>query len=91
MQNREVLDIIDLIYYFPAFGLAIWICIKHGLGRQLGWIYLVILSLMRIIAGATGIANANNPSSGLTEASAIAYSVGLAPLILALMGMLKRV
>lgn len=90
MQNREILDIIDLIYFAPALGLTIWICVKHGFGRQLGWFYLIILSLLRLIAGSTGIVNAHSPSRSATQATTVTYSVGLAPLILALMGILKR-
>ncbi|KAL9110110.1 MAG: hypothetical protein Q9227_005304 [Pyrenula ochraceoflavens] len=91
MQPREILDVIELVYYVPALVLAGLVCYKHGLGRQLGWVFLVLLSLLRIIGASTGIANYSHPSKGLSEASNITYNIGLSPLIMILMGVLKRV
>ena len=91
MQPREVLDVIELVYYIPALVLAVILCVKHGIGRQLGWIYLLALALLRIIGASTGIANYNHPSKGLSEASNVTYNIGLSPLVLMLIGILKRV
>jgi hypothetical protein len=91
LSSRTILDIVELVYYGPALLLALWVIKKHGVGRQSGWIYLAILAVVRIVGTATGIAANSNPSRGLFETSAIAYSVGLSPLLLAWLGIIKRV
>jgi hypothetical protein len=91
LSSRTILNIVELVYYGPALLLALWIINKHGMGRQSGWIYLAILAVVRIVGAATGIAANSNPSQGLIETSDIAYSVGLSPLFLAWLGVIKRV
>lgn len=90
LTHREDLDIVQLVYYGTATPLIAIVLYRHGFGRQLGWFYLAILSLLRIIGSATGIASAQNPTQGLIEASLICSSVGLSPLLLALLGVLAR-
>ena len=90
-SNRSILDIVELVYYVPALVLSLLVIKKHGFGRQLGWIYLSILSLLRIIGSSTGIAANYKPSSGLTECAIITQAVGLSALLLAWYGMIKRV
>jgi hypothetical protein len=91
LSSRTILNIVELVYYGPALLLALWIIKKHGLGRQSGWIYLAILAVVRIVGAATGIAANSDPSQGLIETSEIAYSIGLSPLFLAWLGIIKRV
>jgi hypothetical protein len=92
LQPREDLDIIELVYYVPEFLLAIWCIKKHGLRRQLGWVYLAILGLLRIIGAAAGIAaySESTPFQDLVETSTIAFSIGISPLLLSLLGILTR-
>ena len=91
LSSRTILDIVELVYYGPALLLTFWIINKHGMGRQSGWIYLAALAVIRIVGAATGIAANSDPSQGLIETSDIAYSVGLSPLFLAWLGIIKRV
>jgi ABC-type proline/glycine betaine transport system permease subunit len=91
LAPRGVLDVVELVFYIPALGLSIWILVKHGFGRQLGWIYLAILSLVRIVGASTGLASVNNHSAGLTQASVVCAGIGLSPLLLAMVGIIKRV
>jgi hypothetical protein len=91
LSSRTILDIVELVYYGPALLVALWIIKKHGMGRQSGWIFLAILAVLRIVGAATGIAANSHPSQGLEETSIIAYSVGLSPLLLAWLGIIKRV
>src|SRR5271154_1527103 len=90
VTSREALCIVEIIYYVPALLPAVYVIKKHGFGRQLGWIYLVILGILRLIGAATGIAAIHSPSLGLIECSTITFSVGLSPLLLALLGILQR-
>jgi hypothetical protein len=91
LTHREDLDVVQLVYYGIATPLIAFILFKHGLGRQIGWLYLAILALLRIIGASTGIASTKNPSQGLIEASLICSSVGISPLLLSLLGVLARV
>ena len=83
----------ELAFFAPAFLISAFVCFRHGFGRQLGWFYITVLSLLRIIGSSCTLymeAN-NNYSAGLQETAAITSSVGTAPLLLALMGFLKRI
>ena len=91
VNSREWLAIAQLIFYIPALPIAIFIASRHGFSRQGGWIFLVILSLLRIIGASTGVAEQISPSTGLFTATVITSSVGLSPLLLAMLGMLGRV
>jgi hypothetical protein len=91
LSSRTILNIVELVYYGPALLLALWIIHKHGMGRRSGWIYLAILAVVRIVGAATGIAANSDPSRGLIETSEIAYGVGLSPLFLAWLGVIRRV
>ena len=91
VTSREGIAIAQLIYYVPALPVAIFVAVKHGFSRQGGWVFLILLSLLRIIGGATGIAEAISPSTGLFIATIITSSIGLSPLLLTMLGMLARV
>lgn len=93
LQPREDLEIVELVYYIPAFLLALWCVKKHGMGRQIGWLYLAVLGVLRIIGAGAGIAaySETNPSQDLIETSTIAFSIGISPLLLSLLGILTRV
>ena len=90
---REGLAIAEIVFYVPALCIAAFVAHRHGFKRQDGWIYLVILSLARIIGYGCGLAaqQQSNPSQDLIETATVLSSVGLSPLILAMLGMLSRV
>ena len=81
----------ELAFYAPALIVAGLLCFRHGFGRQLGWFYVLALCLVRIVGAACQIAAEQNPSTGLLTAAYICSSIGLAPLVLALLGIIKRV
>ncbi|MCJ1326535.1 hypothetical protein MMC10_003199 [Thelotrema lepadinum] len=92
LSNKSILDVVELVYYILALVLALFVIRKHGFGREVGWIYLALLSLIRIISAATGIAAQNDPSdTTLEEITVILSSVGLSPLLLAWLGIISRV
>jgi hypothetical protein len=58
----------------------------------LGWIYLAIFCLVRLAGAGFKIASTNNPTNVTDmEWSSILQSVGLSPLLMATLGLLKRV
>jgi len=85
------LAIAILVYYTLALPIAVLNCIKHGFGRHGGWLYLVSMAIVRIIGACLTIAAEQKPSTGLYVAAAIFSAIGLVPLLLTLMGTLKRV
>ncbi len=91
LSSRAILDIIEIVYYATVLLLSLWVVKKHGMGRQAGWLYLAILAVVRIVGAGTGIAADSDPSTGLIETSLICYGVGLSPLCLAWLGIIKRV
>lgn len=91
MQAREILFIIEIIFWVPTLAVAIYVCARQGFHKQLGWLSLVILGLFRIIGASTGIASIYDPTTGLIETTVISESVGLISLVGALTGLTFRV
>jgi len=86
------LAIAILILYAIILPLAVYVCIRHGFGRQLGWFYLIIVPIARITGAACQIASDQHPSSiDLIIATSILNSLGFIPLVLVLLGILERV
>jgi hypothetical protein len=91
LDSHGHLAIAYLTFYTLGLPLAIYAVFKQGFGRQAGWFYLLTLTIVRIVGGAILIAEEQNPSVTLGIIAAILNSIGLAPLLLALLGLLKRV
>lgn len=92
MHSREILFIIELIFWPPTLGVALYVAYKQGFSRQLGWFSLCLLGVFRILGAATGIAAIMNPdNAGVIETSMICSSVGLISLVGALTGLIFRV
>ena len=89
--TQEVIAILELCLYIPIMPLALMIVFRHGWHRQLGWIYLVAFCIIRIVGAGFRMASTKNPGSSTDlEASSILQSIGLSPLLLASLGLLKR-
>lgn len=92
LPARESLAISQLVLYIPAFFATIFVVIRHGFHRQAGWIFLAILALLRIVGSGLEIASVKNPqSTDDFEWAAILQSVGISPLLMASLGLLKRI
>lgn len=92
LTHRQILDIVILAYYAIAFILSLWLVVKHGFARQIGCFYLALLAILRLIGAGTGYASINHPASQeLLETSVICTSIGISPLLLALLGILSRI
>ena len=91
LSSSESLDIAILAVYSPLLLLTLIVIYRHGIHRQSGWIYLSIFCLIRIVGGALGIVGETNPRNvSDIEWSVILGSIGLSPLLLASLGLLKR-
>ncbi|KAK1808500.1 hypothetical protein LTR12_017143 [Friedmanniomyces endolithicus] len=83
----------ELAFFAPALLIGIYIVFRHGFTRQMGWVYIVILAILRIVGAAATLdmETTNTASTALLETAAITSAVGTAPLLLALMGFLERI
>ncbi|KAI9847041.1 MAG: hypothetical protein M1838_001053 [Thelocarpon superellum] len=86
------LAVTEVAFYVLAFALALFVTAKHGYGRQQGWVWIMVLSVVRIAGSACLIAvtTESNPSSTLLTVSGILDSIGLSFLIQVLLGLLIR-
>ena len=92
LTTREDIAIAEIVVYVPAFALALLVCLRQGFARQVGFLYLVIFSAIRVAGAAIEILSQQNPTSTSdAEWAAILSSIGLSPLLLASIGLLKRV
>lgn len=89
-HSHDTIALLELIFYIPTIFLAIYVCFKHGFKRSSGWLYTVILCLIRIIGSVCQFITNKNPSTGLLQTIFILDSVGLSPLLLATLGILNR-
>ena len=90
--SREALAIAQIVFFGPVIVAAFLVCLRHGFSRDFGWVSLLLLSAARIAGSACEIAvNTSTPSVGLVTASLILNSGGLSALLLAMLGILKRV
>jgi hypothetical protein len=84
------ISILELIIYFPALLVAVFVCSRHGFGRSSGWIFTLILCLVRILGACCQLATYHSETKGLVEAIIILDSIGISPLLLATLGLLSR-
>lgn len=89
-NSRGGVSILELIIFFPSLIVAFIICSRHGFSRSSGWIFTLILCLIRIIGACCQLATYHDQSSGLLQATFILDSVGISPLLLATLGLLSR-
>lgn len=79
----DALSAATVAIYAALLLVVLYLFVRHGREGLLGWLYLAIFCILRIIGGGMGI---NKPS---TSASIIS-SVGLSPLLLATSGILHE-
>lgn len=87
----EILDIVELIFFVPALLASGYVVYKHGHGRRLGWRFLVMICLFRLIGAICSLISVHHPSSGLTIAYDVMNSFGLSAVIYTALGLLNRV
>jgi hypothetical protein len=92
VSTEEGIAIAEICVYIPVFILTVVVVFRHGFKRQAGWIYLAIFCVIRIAGAGFKIAQTQNPTNKTDiKWAAILDSVGLSPLLLATIGLLKRV
>src|ERR1700739_3343160 len=89
-NSRGGVSIFELIIYFPAIVVAAIVCSRHGFGRSSGWIFTLILCLVRIIGACCQLVTYHSETKVLLEAVVILDAIGISPLLLATLGLLSR-
>ncbi|KZM25087.1 hypothetical protein ST47_g3778 [Ascochyta rabiei] len=90
--TAEHVAIAELVVYIPIFLLTLWVVLRHGAHKQLGWIYVLIFSIIRVAGAVMEILSTKNADDTTDkEWAVILQSVGLSPLLLSTLGILKRV
>ncbi|OAL35837.1 hypothetical protein AYO20_04987 [Fonsecaea nubica] len=87
----EILDILELIYFTPALIASAYIVYKHGHHKRLGWRFLVMICLFRLIGAITSLIDVKHPSSGLTITYDVMTSFGLSAILSTALALLDRV
>jgi hypothetical protein len=87
---RDTIALVELIFYIPFLFLSVFVCYRHGFSRSSGWLYTIILCIVRIIGGILQFVSHNDHSIGLLETTLVLDSVGITPLLLATLGLLSR-
>lgn len=82
-------SIAQLVIFCPLLLPSFYILIKHSRKGILGWLYLHILIIIKIVAAAITIHDEVSGNS-VSEASLILQSVGLSPLLLSTAGILHE-
>ncbi|EHK22925.1 uncharacterized protein TRIVIDRAFT_60258 [Trichoderma virens Gv29-8] len=90
VTSQEALCIVVIIYFFPALFVAAWVCRCHGFGKQLGWLYLVLLCLVRVVGSALRITSEINHEAGISTAADVVSSVGVMTLLLGMLELIDR-
>jgi hypothetical protein len=91
LDYRNGVSIAEIVVYVPALFIAAFLAIRHGLGQNSGWLFLIIFCLARIIGPSMQLAETSDPfNQSLYTGSAILQNVGLSPLMLATIGLLSR-
>lgn len=80
-------------FYMPFLILSFILALRHGFGRNTGWVYLFVLSLMRVLGGALLIAAelVRPINAKLYIAASILEFAGLSPLLLATLGFVRTI
>ncbi|CCM06400.1 uncharacterized protein FIBRA_08660 [Fibroporia radiculosa] len=92
LDDRGIISVAEIIVYSPILVWSIALTVRHGFTRRAGWVFLVLLALIRIVGGITHIASEVSPTNTTLQ---IVYSIletsGVSPLLLATLGFLQTV
>ena len=89
---RDGVAIGELIFYVPAFVVAIVLILRHGFGLLSGWRFLALFTLARILQACFQLATISQPNSEtLYSGVFVLLNIAVSPLQLTALGLLSRV
>ncbi|KAI1490864.1 hypothetical protein F5X96DRAFT_634234 [Biscogniauxia mediterranea] len=85
------ISIAEIVVYTPALLGGIFLAVRHGFGRNAGWLYLIVFSVARILGAALQLATIADPRNiSLYVGSATLQTIGLSPLLLVQLALIAR-
>ncbi|KAI1638872.1 hypothetical protein F4809DRAFT_659153 [Biscogniauxia mediterranea] len=85
------ISIAEIVVYIPALLGGIFLAVRHGFGRNAGWLYLIVFSVARILGAALQLATIADPRNiSLYVGSATLQTIGLSPLLLVQLALIAR-
>ncbi len=90
IDARGWVSVVELIVFIPSGIASFILCRRHGFTKSSGWIYTLILCIIRIASSICQLISESDESVGLLTAVVILDSIGLSPLLFATLGMLSR-
>ncbi|GME64905.1 hypothetical protein GTA08_BOTSDO06402 [Neofusicoccum parvum] len=92
LTARSGISIALIILYTPILLVAIFLTIRHGLGRSSGWRFLLSFALARLLAASFQLATIAHPTNlSLYIGEWVLLGIALSPLELVSLGFLSRV
>jgi len=70
---------------------SVFVVLKHGGNRLLGWRFLVLICLFRVVGAILSIVSIHHPSSGIITAADVMNNFGLSAIICTALGLLGRI
>lgn len=90
LDSRGDVSIVELVIYSPLLVAAAFLCQRHGFKHSSGWVFILILCIIRIIGSACNLVTYSAPSTSLYQTVFILDSIGISPLLFATLGLLTR-
>jgi hypothetical protein len=92
VPTKEAIGITELVLFVTLPFITCYLSYRFGFFKHLAWLWLTFFANLRIASAALLIASALDPSN-INEAiwAAILGSIGLSPLLLCTMSLLKMV
>jgi len=88
--SDDILAVVKLVIYIPLIFGAAYICFRHGIRKNAGWIYLAIFCLVRIVGSGAELYTISSTSKTAYTIAAVCSVLGLSPLLLATLGIVSR-
>ncbi|KAI1110276.1 hypothetical protein F5Y14DRAFT_455206 [Nemania sp. NC0429] len=91
LTEHNGISIAQIVVFIPALAVSIFLCIRHGFGRNAGWLLIVIFSLARVIGASLQLATISQPANvSLYFGALTLQGIGLSNLIVALLALINR-
>ncbi|KAJ9156634.1 hypothetical protein NKR23_g1201 [Pleurostoma richardsiae] len=88
---RNRISVAEICFYAPTLLAAVFLAVRHGLGRNAAWVYLGIFSIVRLSGAALELATIAHPLNiDIHTAAMIFQNIGISPLMLVMMGLVGR-
>ncbi|KAH7002593.1 hypothetical protein EDB80DRAFT_894600 [Ilyonectria destructans] len=93
LNPHTAVAVAQIIFYIPILPISVFVLVRNWKNRpRLAWYPLVTFSIVRLVGGIITIVLESNPSNvGLIIATTVLLNVGIIPLLLSLIGIVRIV